>query len=260
MAPRRRPKKRGETRMDAALDAMTPFGFPNKLVRRTVDQLLKVYGGKEGWVFIEDSAYTLLIDTLLEKQSNSEAQDGLIEEAKPGDGPNEASPAGCSNSILLPCSNMQTSDDSPLTNQAVDTASAASGTGNQLPIKSVDTVSATSVNSSELPIKPVDISSVTGEPGELFIKAAVDTFSATSRTPINAIAAENEADCQPAGNLASGEVREPKSSHLVGRLCYKRRRPCYGWISSDDDEEELIELPPATLSKVSRMLSNNGVN
>ncbi|KAK7277861.1 hypothetical protein RJT34_22880 [Clitoria ternatea] len=56
--------------MDAALDAMAPYGFPNKLVRTTVSQLLKVYGGKAGWVFIEDSAYTLLIDTLLQQQSN----------------------------------------------------------------------------------------------------------------------------------------------------------------------------------------------
>jgi len=34
--------QKGERRMDAALDAMIPYGFPNKLVRQTVDQLLKV--------------------------------------------------------------------------------------------------------------------------------------------------------------------------------------------------------------------------
>lgn len=84
-------------------------------------------------------------------------------EDNPGDGPNEASPAGCSNRVLLPCSNTETSDDAPSTNQAIDTISAASETGTQLPIKAVDTTSATSRTVDELPIKPVDPSSATSE-------------------------------------------------------------------------------------------------
>ncbi|RDY08420.1 hypothetical protein CR513_07344, partial [Mucuna pruriens] len=234
MAPRRRSTKRGQTRMDAALDAMAPYGFPSKLVRTTVQNLLKanVYGGNEGWIFIEDSGYTLLIDTLLEKQANPSPQVGLIE-ANPGDGPNEVTPAGCSSSALLAYSNTQTSNDTPLTNQGIDTVSAASGTGNELPIKGVDTaVSATSENGSELPFKSVDISSVTSE------------------TPIKAstISAEKESECQPTGNLALGENHGSKSPQLVTMLCHKRRRPFHGWISNDDEEEELIELPPAPLS------------
>jgi len=34
--------QKGESRMDAALDAMKPYGFPNRLVRTTVNSLLKV--------------------------------------------------------------------------------------------------------------------------------------------------------------------------------------------------------------------------
>ncbi|XP_061349476.1 uncharacterized protein LOC133294748 isoform X2 [Gastrolobium bilobum] len=248
MAPTRRPAKRKLTRMDAALDAMSPYGFPKKLVRRTVDQLLKVYGGNEGWVFVEDSAYTLLVDTLLEKQSTPSPQDGLI-----GDGPSDVSPAGCSNST-------ETSDHAPLTNQAISTLSGASETGNQLPIKAVETVSATTETGNELPIKPLDIASAATEPGnQLSIKVA-DTISATGETGNQVPVKAKDtvlSDCQPAGKLASGEIHgistaqsspETKSSQPVGKLCHQRRRPCHGWISDDDDEDdegELIELPPA---------------
>ncbi|RHN82489.1 putative WIYLD domain-containing protein [Medicago truncatula] len=70
MAPRRRPLKKGDSRMDAALDAMTPLGFDKKLIHQTVNKLLKIYDGNEGWHFIEDGAYCLLIDQLLEAQQD----------------------------------------------------------------------------------------------------------------------------------------------------------------------------------------------
>ncbi|XP_028220115.1 uncharacterized protein LOC114401731 isoform X2 [Glycine soja] len=234
MAPKRRPKK-GESRMDAALDAMKPYGFPIRLVRTTVNSLLKVYGGNGGWFFIEESAYSLLIETLLEKQANSSPQDGLIE-ANP-DGPNEVTPAGCSNSALLACSNTQTSDDTLLTNQAADTVSSSSGTGIQLPINGVDTVSAKTEIGSELPIKSVDISSVPSEPAnQPLIKAA-------SETPIEAF---KESEFQPVKKLALAENHVSKSPQLGTGLSDKRYKPCYGWISNDDEEEEeLIELPLA---------------
>lgn len=66
------------------------------------------------------------------------------------------------------------------------------------------------------------------------------------------------AECQPSGNLALGENHGPKSPQLVTRLSDKKRKPCHGWISSDD-EEELLELPPAPFSSVS-YARENGVN
>jgi len=40
------------------------------------------------------------------------------------------------------------------------------------------------------------------------------------------------------------EIPQTKSSQPIGKLCHKKRRPCHGWISDDDEEEgELIELP-----------------
>ncbi|MCI16939.1 bifunctional UDP-glucose 4-epimerase and UDP-xylose 4-epimerase 1-like, partial [Trifolium medium] len=55
----------GNTRMDAALDAMRQLGFEETLVRETVQELLDVYEGIQGWPFIEEASYKLLIETLL---------------------------------------------------------------------------------------------------------------------------------------------------------------------------------------------------
>ncbi|XP_045808475.1 uncharacterized protein LOC123902730 [Trifolium pratense] len=263
MAPKRRSLKKGERRMDAALDAMIPYGFPNKLVRRTVDQLLKVYGGNDGWVFIEDSAYTLLINTLLEQQQQEDQdQDGLIED-------NPGNAAGCSKrTLLLPCTNTETSDDAPLANQALDTISAASETGNQLPV-AVDSATATSKAVIELPIKPVDTSAATSQPVNQLSIMAVDT--ATSKTvnklplkAVDTVSAIMEIDDQVPIKViidsvsAENEYEPPqtKSPQPIGKLCHKRRRPCHGWLSSDDEEEEEEDL--IELSALHKLV--NGVN
>ncbi|KAK4436529.1 hypothetical protein Salat_0816600 [Sesamum alatum] len=66
MAPRRRRSKVGLSRMRAAVDALRPMGFSTDTVRKCVKNLLEVYGD-DGWLFIEEAAYKLLIDTLLEE-------------------------------------------------------------------------------------------------------------------------------------------------------------------------------------------------
>jgi hypothetical protein len=48
-AEKKKPKKIvGNTRMDVALDAMRQFGFEEKLVRKTIQELLDVYDGIQG--------------------------------------------------------------------------------------------------------------------------------------------------------------------------------------------------------------------
>ncbi|OIW02719.1 hypothetical protein TanjilG_29495 [Lupinus angustifolius] len=79
MAPRgRQPRKNrigvGNTRMDAALDSMRQFGFHDQVVRETVDELLEVYDGTQGWPFIEEASYKLLIETILAKQQSPAAE------------------------------------------------------------------------------------------------------------------------------------------------------------------------------------------
>ncbi|CAN4101731.1 unnamed protein product [Withania somnifera] len=71
MAPRGRPRKR-LSRMDAATDAMTPLGFDKRIVKKTVKQLLKEYGGDEGWAFIEEYGYKELIDAILRGQESND--------------------------------------------------------------------------------------------------------------------------------------------------------------------------------------------
>ena len=81
---------------------MHPSGFPENLVQVTVRELLnvgfflflfffslffffeskkwiygvlaQVYGGDEGWVFIKDTSYSLLLETLLEKTNGPQQE------------------------------------------------------------------------------------------------------------------------------------------------------------------------------------------
>ncbi|XP_050156106.1 uncharacterized protein LOC126629979 isoform X2 [Malus sylvestris] len=63
--------------MDAAIDATREMGFDEKLVRSTVNDLLKVYKGKNRtlnpWRSIEECCYTLLNEELLEKVKAQDA-------------------------------------------------------------------------------------------------------------------------------------------------------------------------------------------
>ncbi|KAK5795628.1 hypothetical protein PVK06_036900 [Gossypium arboreum] len=74
MPPRRRPKKKSNTRKDAAIDAMKPYGFPVDVVQTTIKDLLNVYG-EDGWPFIEDSAYKVLLEAILEKVTGEGTSD-----------------------------------------------------------------------------------------------------------------------------------------------------------------------------------------
>ncbi|KAG2664793.1 hypothetical protein I3760_16G100900 [Carya illinoinensis] len=128
MAPRRR-KKRGNTRLDAALDAMRPYGFSEKLVQETVGELLNVYGGDDGWVFIEEVSYILLVETILEKLK-AHAQEGAgSSQGKVGVAVDTEAPAvGPTNGVTCPKSEAveavsQTNQATWQTNEALDTAS-----------------------------------------------------------------------------------------------------------------------------------------
>ncbi|CAO2814206.1 unnamed protein product [Amaranthus hypochondriacus] len=72
MAPSGRRHKPGLRRMDAAIEALTPMGFTPNQIKRRVNTLLKLYDG--GWVFIEDSAYKVLIDSLLEDEEGVQSE------------------------------------------------------------------------------------------------------------------------------------------------------------------------------------------
>ncbi|XP_009770492.1 probable GPI-anchored adhesin-like protein PGA55 isoform X2 [Nicotiana sylvestris] len=104
MAPRGRPRKR-LSRMDAAVDAMTPFGFDESLVRKTVNKLLKEYEGDEGWegwAFIEDCGYKELIDAFLRDQEVDHGEERQTQTQKGVSSQDESAEDPASESTIAP--------------------------------------------------------------------------------------------------------------------------------------------------------------
>ncbi|XP_016545241.2 uncharacterized protein LOC107845438 isoform X1 [Capsicum annuum] len=100
MARRGRPRKR-LSRMDAATDAMTAFGFDERLVQNSVKQLLKEYGGDDGWAFIEEYGYKELIDAILrDQETNDEQKQGVSSQDERANDPALQSILGPSGSLV----------------------------------------------------------------------------------------------------------------------------------------------------------------
>lgn len=101
--------QKGNTRVDAALDAMSPYGFSEELVEEKVRELLNVYGGDVGWIFIEEFSYSLLLDYILAQQEGDSSA---------------ASAIGPQSGVRLPlCTNSKVVDAVSQTIQALDPAS-----------------------------------------------------------------------------------------------------------------------------------------
>ncbi|XP_058207229.1 uncharacterized protein LOC131320526 isoform X2 [Rhododendron vialii] len=203
MAPRARPRKR-LTRMDAAIDAMTPLGFPEQLVRRIVKGLLEVYGGDEGWPFIEADAYKILIDTILDQPEEGDVgeerneNENLLTVGEERNGDEE----------LLPVGQETHEDENLLPNGAL---------GDERPGCSI----------------------VADDPGP----------STLSLPPISS----EVLDFMPTPRLDFIPTPPPASG-----LTRRRRRPCYGWISSDescDEPDDFIMLTPAPRLKRRNLIS-----
>ncbi|KAL1339794.1 hypothetical protein AAHE18_U066600 [Arachis hypogaea] len=267
MAPRRSNKKR-ETRMDAAIDAMAVMGFESKLVRSTVNHLIKNVYGSDGWPFIEADGYKELIECLISDQEQQQPPNALSEDKEENreDGHSEASPSACSNRTpFQPCSNTENTDGALTVNQTVDTVSASSHTNNQPSFKAVDSASATGETHDQLPI--VESAETPPAVNHLLIVDSVETPASINQLPIvkseDAVPEENKSNFRLAYSPPL-KIGVPPPMENFG--C-KKRKPCYGWISDDDDDEEeeeeekkLIELPPASMSKVRTMLVNERVN
>ncbi|KAJ0984758.1 hypothetical protein J5N97_003114 [Dioscorea zingiberensis] len=76
MAPKGRSRKVGSRKVDAAVKVLTQFGFQKDEVVSTIKDLIQEYGGDEGWVFIEDNGYQVLVDSILDKQNYEEKKGG----------------------------------------------------------------------------------------------------------------------------------------------------------------------------------------
>ncbi|KAJ8484753.1 hypothetical protein OPV22_017238 [Ensete ventricosum] len=108
MAPRRQ-KKVGMMRIDAAIDALLPYGFSKETICSTVKKLLKVYDDDAAWHVIEEDTYRLVIETILEEQEEKAREEQRAsEEAKASEGPSQVAEANLLNSSLdLDCARKQ---------------------------------------------------------------------------------------------------------------------------------------------------------
>ncbi|KAG2634048.1 hypothetical protein PVAP13_2NG292200 [Panicum virgatum] len=82
--------KRGERRIDAAIDHLAQYGFPRPQIPQDHQQpptvLLTIYVsiiqlyGRDGWVFLEEGSYRVVLDKLLEEQGQLEKQEEAAED------------------------------------------------------------------------------------------------------------------------------------------------------------------------------------
>ncbi|XP_052199870.1 uncharacterized protein LOC127806546 isoform X2 [Diospyros lotus] len=224
MAPRRRSRKPGLTRMDAAVDAMLPFGFSDNLVQRKVKELLKEYGGDEGWPFIEADAYKILIDAILDEQEG------------------EAEPDKCSQgeNICL---------DEPLQVERIGDCSVAAEAGpSSLVLPICSNVAGATVQTIETDREHAQPAEGDGERREA--NALDQGGSLMDEDNDNSTGYDNfESQMQ----LDNARLQSPPSASCsipaTDNLLTVMRKPLYGWIGSDE-EEDFIELTPA-LRKVS---------
>ncbi|KAL0321868.1 UNVERIFIED_CONTAM: hypothetical protein Scaly_2483200 [Sesamum calycinum] len=189
--PRSRARKARLTRMDAAVDAMVPFGFPEEKVRKHVKELLKEYGGDEGWPFIEECSYKELIDAILRDDEEND-QEKVAEDGHQGKDKSSGDEIVAGTSSSIPDS--QQDERSQETTPAEIVGSSCAVAEPTLP---EITSSSSGINAGKTPIS-----------------ASPSLINITSPPPTN--------------NLPT------------------RRRPCYGWIESDEEDiDDFMYLRPA---------------
>ncbi|XP_042026753.1 uncharacterized protein LOC121773897 [Salvia splendens] len=278
--PRGRPRSiKRLTRMDAAVDAMLPLGFSEAMVKKRVKKLLKEYGGDEGWPFIEESAYSVLIESILENMNDDE-QTQLEEK----DAQNELSePVGNQEANQLP--DKTCGDEEPVCSRAFDTQEDVPSDIVEHPSEAVAEVtplpsSSTPRDSNSLLLLAMKRKIILDDDELIVLKPAASTAMgerATLNPVINQEAIQlpdkprgnEEPGCSRASdtpeNVVPSDIMEPPTEAVaeatplpalsppqditpLPQSAIKRRRfPCYGWIDSDGDDEddEFIILTPA---------------
>ncbi|XP_057981692.1 uncharacterized protein LOC131166994 isoform X2 [Malania oleifera] len=248
MAPRGRHRKVGLTRMDAALDAMIPYGFSKELIRRTVKELLKVYGA-EGWIFIEDGSYNLLIETILQKQDNcGEEKDALKDETSEDEvrGVYIAEPSATGSVSGTP-------ENESFNPEIVNTDSHMDETGQDL---------LPQAEGDRTAWKDMDL-------GQHSSPERVDNaFRDNDGNSNSGINIENNLfqekgeghSLSAKGGEKAWNNRLPSPENVINspfpmkNVPVRKRGPCHGWIGKDEDNDVFLELAPATLPEELKVL------
>ncbi|XP_011076715.1 uncharacterized protein LOC105160897 isoform X2 [Sesamum indicum] len=225
--PRSRARKARLTRMDAAVDAMVPFGFPEEKVRKHVKELLKEYGGDEGWPFIEEYSYKELIDAILRDDEEND-QEKVAEDGHRGKDKSSGDEIAAGTSSSAPDSQQ---DERPQETTPADIA----GSSCAVAESTLPEISSSSlgINAGWKDILPYQQSE--------HVASTANISSKKGKTP----AIEEN----PPGKTAipaSPSLRNIPSPPPTNSLP-TRRHPCYGWIESDEEDfDDFISLRPAS--------------
>ncbi|KAM1406764.1 hypothetical protein ACFXTH_001400 [Malus domestica] len=256
MAPRARGRKK-DTRMDAAIDATREMGFDEKLVRATVNDLLKVYKGdnrtENPWRFIEEGSYTLLVEQLLEKVEAQEAAEKRDAASQDNNAPQDDAAmqedtgmqegAGMQEDVAMqddaaPLEDVALLEDaSPLDDAApLDDALAA--------MPSNTAILSTCDNS------PQDAGSVAGTARTAILSTCSEAVNITLLTEDPCDSASHTNGPIPASMI---KMPDAKDGLRVDSLPPRRSRPYYGWVCSSD-EEYPVEVASSPLSELVKLL------
>ncbi|XP_047174251.1 uncharacterized protein LOC124841914 [Vigna umbellata] len=226
----RKPRKRttGTTRMDAALDAMRLIGFGIRLTRETVNELLDVYGGTQGWPFIEETSYKLLIETLLSKQ---EVAVEKVKDGKGGGGVNNVTPSG------------RISDVGPSRLVSENTVLHTGRDGLDLTTQITDQGDALR-NNLEIDVGDVALQAAGGGPEQGTNK------SKNEQKPVDNVKEINDSTIVNKVKSPSDKAPMIQSSKAFNPLPSHRREGYYGWIDNGSDEDkEYVHFPIPQLSE-----------
>ncbi|CDP14044.1 unnamed protein product [Coffea canephora] len=251
MAPRGRPRKSRDTRMDAAVDAMTKnYGFPEEIVKRVAKELLKEYEGDqgdEGWFFIEDCSYQVLVDALLLDQELNDRHDAP---------PNQKEDALPQNISL---------QDERAAEHALAEPSGVVSEANCSKVVENQLEANTKEDAGQLPSsgrdgkgwKDIGLDQSSSEKGRAAGISDKDEIGGSSQDCANSVILTplSLTPTTPGGSTVSSPPENcpvlspfPKiSPPNVKRVQSKRCQPCNGWIfeSDEEEDEDMIDLKPA---------------
>lgn len=220
------------------------MGFPEPLVRRTVRNLLKEYGGYEGWAFIEECCYKLLIDTLLDEVEKSER-----ENCEPG--------LLTGNDKLEHLIENGPAEDDTVKDEPKAQVHSSHGNAKQVHSPNIHSPASMDIilcpSVSDAPDEKLGVKDFSQQTHST--QASSSHFNSSHTTdivprPLKDVSSVVKLEIQSRSpQISSTEVQSPHllSPSPVDSLPLQRRKPCYGWLSSDDeDEPELLHLTPAT--------------
>ncbi|KAL4620905.1 hypothetical protein ACB092_06G189900 [Castanea dentata] len=265
-----RTRQVGLRRIDAALDALLPMGFAEDLVRSTVSELLEAYGGDEGWAFIEEASYKLVIDTILPESEESKREDTqpkLVGNFSTKDFTLDEPGVQCHSPDVHSMQIHSLHNHSPAPKDIMNRSLKDDASQEKLSVQ----IRSQFLDSPPLvDIRPVTDDTLQDKPGvqmnysqivnhSLKDDASQEKLSAQIQSqfvdspplvdirPVRDDTLQDELGVQMNYSHISPVVADSASMNprpLAGSCFVGRRRPCYGWISSDDDED-FVYLTPA---------------